>query len=101
MHHYKLGWNVRRFWIAWLALFCAPALAENWVEYYRTGTGMPPKTVWDLNEVDLDSITRDGKLLRYRVRIKNVASIGNVQQMQADCAAGTHGQLPEPRMYST
>jgi hypothetical protein len=94
-----------------IAAPCSSALAERWVEYYRTGTSKSHKAgapvnwaevQWDLNEVDVDSIRREGKFLRYRVRVKS-AEVGptGIAEMQADCSANTRGQLPDPVMRST
>jgi hypothetical protein len=94
-----------------LTLTWPSAFAERWVEYYRTGTskshtpGAPVNWAdvqWDLNEVDVDSIRREGKFLRYRVRVKS-ATVGptGIAEMQADCSGGTRGQLPDPVMRST
>lgn len=58
--------------------------------------------MWDLNEVDIDSIRREGKFLRYRVRIKSAeAGPTGIAEMQAECAGSTRGQLPDPVMRST
>ena len=85
-----------------LALACFPAYADRWVEYHRSGGGTAPNIEWELNEVDLDSITRDGNLLRYRVRVRWLnGRLGETFGMQADCVERTRGQLPEPRMSAT
>jgi hypothetical protein len=94
-----------------IAASCSSAFAEHWVEYYRTGTSKSHKAgtpvnwadvVWDLNEVDIDSIRREGKFLRYRVRIKSAeAGPTGIAEMQAECAGSTRGQLPDPVMRST
>jgi hypothetical protein len=82
----------RLIWFAGFLFSPFPVLAENWVEYYRTGHGVPPNIMWDLNQVDLDSIARDGKLLRYRVRIKYAEQgPGPFTEMQVNCVDGTHG----------
>jgi hypothetical protein len=99
-------------WLAALAVLftCGSAYAENWVEYYRTGTPRSHEVgkmdmsdvVWDLNEVDLDSVKRDKTLVRYRVRTRYAeGGPGGVDEMQADCSDGRRGQLPDPRMRST
>jgi len=84
------------------AAYQSPAIPENWLEYYRTGSGFPPNVQWDLNQIDANSIRRHENFLRYRVRVLFFSGeAGEFQEMQADCAARTRGQFPDPRMNST
>jgi len=74
--------------------------AGRWVEYYRTGSGEPVE--WDLNEFDLESLTRVGGYLQYSVRIKYAdGKTSTPLQMQVDCIKRTRGQFPEPVMRDT
>lgn len=76
------------------------AEAARWVEYYRTGGGQPVE--WDLNEIDLDSITRVGEHLQYQVRIKYAdGKTSKPLLMQVDCIKRTRGQFPDPVMRDT
>jgi hypothetical protein len=80
----------------------SPVLPENWVEYYRTGSGFPPNVQWNLNQIDVNSVRRHGDYVRYRVRVQFFGGeVGEFQEMQADCAGRTRGQFPDPRMNST
>jgi hypothetical protein len=76
---------------------------QNWIEYYRSGTiEASGKVIWDYNEIDVDSVRREGKHIRYLVRIRyGDGSIGKPEQMQVDCGEKTRGQLPDPRMSRT
>ncbi len=77
-----------------------PSSTERWVEYYRTGGGQPVE--WDLNEVDLDSLTRVGEYLQYSVRIKYAdGKTSKPLTMQTDCIKRTRGQFPDPVMRDT
>lgn len=83
-----------------LVLSCTIVRAERWVEYYRTGGGTPIE--WDLNEIDLDSITRVEAFFQYKVRRRySSGEFGEFLEMQANCVERMRGQLPEPRMRST
>jgi len=107
----SMRFALRLVFVVALASSCTLASAERWAQYYRTGT---PRShiadapvnlsdiVWDLNEVDLDSIKRDGRVVKYRVRV-NYSETGpeGVHEMQADCKDGSRGQPPDPRMRST
>ena len=76
------------------------AVTGRWVEYYRTGGGEPVE--WDLNEIDLDSITRVGEYLNYSVRIRYAdGKTSTPLQMQTDCIKRTRGQFPGPVMRDT
>ena len=74
-----------------LVLLSQPAFAENWVTYYQIGN--------DKYAIDADSIRRTDALVKYRSGIVGMAA--SVVDMQADCAARTRGQMPDPRMNST
>jgi hypothetical protein len=78
-----------------------PIVAENWVEYYRTGSGPESNIEWDLNQIDVNSVRRAGDAVRYRVRVLfSDGKIGEYGEMQADCAKRERGQFPDLRMRS-
>ena len=95
---------------ALLGIACDVAIADRWVEYYRTGSPRShvpgpvdfADVVWDMNEIDVDSVKPNGKFVRYRVRINYAeGGPGGVLEMQADCQDRTRGQLPDPVMRPT
>jgi hypothetical protein len=89
-------------WLLGLLLvsLAQPALADRWIEYYRTGGGEPVE--WELNEVDLDSIKRVETFLRYSVRVRYPdGNTSSPLEMQVDCVSRTRGQLPDPFMRDT
>lgn len=76
------------------------AVAERWVEYYRTGKGHSVE--WDLNEVDRDSIERIDQQLQYWVRVRYAdGKTSAPPRMQVDCVKRTRGQFPNPVMRDT
>ena len=83
--------------------YVQPSVAQTWVEYYRSGTiEASGKVAWDYNDIDVASVRREGKEIRYQVRIRYAdGSVSKPEQMQANCSDRTRGQLPEPRMRST
>lgn len=71
-----------------------PAVAENWFEYSRVGATLPTGTVWISQELDADSLARDGDLIRYRIRLKHPdKGPMNLTDMRADCGRRTRGKL--------
>jgi hypothetical protein len=78
-----------------------PAALENWVEYYRTGSGPQSNIQWDLNQIDVSSVRQSGDTVRYRVRVLfSDGKIGEYGEMQTDCAKRERGQFPDLRMRS-
>ena len=57
---------------------------------------------WDLNELDIASLTRVGEFIRYQVRVRYAdGRFSEPLRMQVDCVNRTRGQLPDPYMRDT